>query len=52
MSFAGPFLENFLRRGVLSSHVPTKIGVADDRWAWSIRFGVLYTMKLWRYDKA
>ena len=47
----GPFLENFLG-GVLSLHVPTKMGAADDRWAWSIKFAVLYTMKLWRCDKA
>ena len=46
-----PFLENFLG-GMLSLRVPTKKGVADDRWAWPIKFAMLYRMKLWRYDKA
>ena len=38
--------------GVLSFHLLTKMGVADDIWGWSIKFGVLYAMKLWRYGKA
>ena len=37
---------------VLSLHVPTKMGVANDRWACPIKFDMLYTMKLWRYGKA
>ena len=48
---SGPFLGNFLG-GVLSLRVPTIMGVADDIWAWPIKFGVLYAMKLWRYGKA
>ena len=47
----GPFLENF-PGGLLSLHVLTKKGVADDIWAWPIKFAMLYTMKLWRYGKA
>ena len=38
--YTEPFLENFLGGGVLSLHVSTKTGVADDRWAWQINFCV------------
>ena len=47
---SGPLVENFLG-GVLSLRVPTKMGVADERWGWPIKFSVLYTMKLCRYGK-
>ena len=33
--------------GVLCLRVPTKMGVADARWVWLIKFAVLYAMKLW-----
>ena len=29
-----------------------KMGVVGDIWAWSIKFRVLYTMKIWRDGKA
>ena len=41
------------KRQIVSNHLMgTKMGMTDDRWAWSIQFGLLYTMKLWRYGKA
>ena len=54
----GRVLGNFLE-GVLSLRVPIKnvrgrgkMGVVEERWAWSIKFAVLYKMKLWSYGKA
>ena len=47
----GPFLETFLG-WVFNLCVPTKMGVVGDIWAWSIKFRVLYTLKIWRDGKA
>ena len=42
----GPFLKKFRRRRGLSLRVLTEMGMADERWAWPITFGVLYKMNL------